>query len=125
MRTFEARLEHRDGKNSISVVTLSKRLDAAGMDEFREIIDRIPTHVPSKVIFNLDALTFIGSAGIGLLAAFADRLRKVGGDIRLIHVPAATVSLLELVGLAEILPRCDSEAEALAELRWDVRSQEV
>jgi len=56
------------------------------------------------VVVDLSAVTFLDVAGVGLLAALVNRQRVHGGHVHLRHVPAQAGRVLELTGLAGLLP---------------------
>jgi anti-anti-sigma factor len=81
-----------------------KALEAAldmGAHEFRHFV------------LGLSELTRLDSIGVGLIARYAERLRKRGGDIRLAAPPQFLVHLLDLTRLSDSLISYPTEEAAI------------
>jgi anti-anti-sigma factor len=66
-----------------------------------------------QFVLNLRELTRLDSIGVGLIARYAERLRKRGGDIRLASPPQFLVHLLQLTRLSDTLISYPTEEEAI------------
>ena len=67
-----------------------------------------------KLVLDLRGVTYIDSAGLGLLVAKYVSVRRTGGDVRLVHVTARSNQLLSITKLATVFRMFESEAEAVA-----------
>jgi anti-sigma B factor antagonist len=66
-----------------------------------------------KVLLNLKEVTRIDSTGIGIIVAKYLSLRRLGGDLKLVHVSDRGRHLLAVTKLSRVIESFDSEQEAL------------
>jgi anti-sigma B factor antagonist len=66
-----------------------------------------------KVILNLEDVARIDSTGIGIIVAKYLSLRRLGGDLKLLHVNERGRRLLEVTKLSRVLESFESEDEAV------------
>ncbi len=116
MSTFTTKMETRKTPRPIRVVTLSGRLDAAGLPILQECLNSIRPEKDLRLLFDLEGLGFVGSAGIGLFLSFVEEVRGAGGDARFINIPEQILSILSLLNVLEFLTRSESAQEAIEEL---------
>jgi anti-anti-sigma factor len=76
------------------------------------------------VVVDLREVTFMDVAGVGLLAALWNRQHAHGGRVHLRQVPAQVTRVLQLTGLAEVLPVEPAPSPRLAADVIDLRSME-
>src|SRR5215212_2157644 len=73
------------------------------------------------IVVDLSEVTFMDVAGVGLLAALVNRQYAHGGRVHLREVPAQVARVLELTGLAAVLPvepaASDGSAARVIDLR--------
>ena len=98
---------------SCLVAKLSGELDLSSATVFKERVDQElrATGAPNLVL-NLRGLDFVDSTGLG---AILGRMRQVtagGGKLVLAAVPPKVLSMLEMAGLASLLPMARTEDEA-------------
>ncbi len=71
--------------DTVAVIALSGRLVLGDGDSaLREHIDALLARGRSQVVLNLHDVTYIDSCGIGALVAALVKLRRVGGDLKLV-----------------------------------------
>jgi anti-anti-sigma factor len=76
----------------------------------------LEAHVPGKgLVLNLEGVTFLSSAGVGVLMVLADRLGNQGG-LRLAPVSKPVNTVLGLLNLDQFLTIDSSEDDAVAGL---------
>lgn len=98
---------------SCLVAKLIGELDLSSATIFKERVDQElrATGAPNLVL-NLRGLDFVDSTGLG---AILGRMRQVtagGGKLVLAAVPPKVLSMLEMAGLASLLPMARTEDEA-------------
>lgn len=98
---------------SCLVAKMSGELDLSSATVFKERVDQElrATGAPNLVL-NLRDLDFVDSTGLG---AILGRMRQVtagGGSLVLAAVPPKVLSMLEMAGLASLLPMAHTEDEA-------------
>lgn len=68
----------------------------------------------SRVIFELSAVPFIDSAGVGALIGAVRKLREGNGDAAVCSARPSVARVLKLVGLSRVVPVVSSVDEARA-----------
>ena len=67
----------------------------------------------TRVIFDLAALTYVASAGIGLFISSRQRITEAGGKMELFAPSSAVQEIFAIIGLNDLF-RADHEVAALA-----------
>lgn len=68
----------------------------------------------NRLVFDLSALEFLSSTGIGIIAACITNARQAGKQVVLCCVPKQAARVLDVTGVSALAERFDSEADALA-----------
>ena len=84
----------------VAVITLVGDVDISNAGRVRETVTAVAGGRPERLVFDLADLTFIDSAGISVLVAATGALE----DVRLRRPSAIVSRVIELTGLAEVLP---------------------
>ncbi len=79
----------------------------------RETVDRLVREGRAKILVDLAAVSYIDSAGIGMLIAKYLSVRRKGGDLKLVHLTARGLLVMTITKLLNVFETFDSEAEAL------------
>lgn len=108
---MEIRYQETHGQ-SIGIITLNGRLDAANSHEFKTLFTSWAEKTGLFVIDCTD-LDFIDSSGIGALVACLRKVMNTGGDIHLASVNAKVTMVLELTRANQILAIHATMDEAL------------
>jgi anti-sigma B factor antagonist len=97
----------------ITLVGLTGRL-ALGREsqQLEGMVTGFLTQGRRLVIFDLSAVDYIDSAGIGMLALVAGQLKEHGGRLILVAVEGRVRSLVRQTQLDAIMPMCGSVTEA-------------
>ena len=98
----------------IAVLDLNGRV-TAGVEAtvFRERIDALHEAGKVNVILNMAEVDYVDSTGLGALVMLATRLRKDGGNIKLLNVNRRNIELLVMTKLSTIFELFDDEQEAV------------
>ena len=106
------RTEIREGKG---VVTICGSLNAAGVDSFREQMQKWMAANESVPQLVLDAseMDYIDSAGLGVLIALLKRATERGGDIRIACLSNKARMVFEITRAFKIFEIFDTVEEAL------------
>jgi anti-sigma B factor antagonist len=101
--------------DGVAVLELNGKL-ALGRESQRieTLVDDFARRQVTRVIFDLTGVNYIDSAGIGLLALAAGKLKEGGGKLVVVS-PAANraTQLLKLTQMNAIVPLCETMAEAM------------
>ena len=102
----------------VAVLRLTGRLVLEDTESpLRTEIERLMKDGCSKLVLELSRVTYIDSAGLGLLVAKFVRLRRAGGDLRLVHPTPRSVHLMNITNLASVFETYPTEADAVASFR--------
>ena len=106
------RVEIRGGKG---VVTLSGPLNAAGVDTFREQMQKwMAEHETNRqIVLDAGEMAYIDSAGLGVLIALLKRATEHGGDIRIARLGNKARMVFEITRAFKIFEIFDTVEEAL------------
>ncbi len=83
--------------------------DVVLRDRVHELLDA----GKSKILLNLQGVTYMDSAGIGELVACYKRAREKGGSVRLLNPSGKVSDLLQLTKLEQVFDTFRDESEAL------------
>jgi anti-anti-sigma factor len=67
----------------------------------------------SRVVLDLADLTYISSAGLGVLTGTLGTFRERGGDLKLARTPEKVFRVLDLLGFTRLMTLYDSPEEAI------------
>ena len=88
--------------------------DAHQPHDFHETFLADLPDLPNRIVFNLEQVENVYSAGIGILANCFTESKAAGKSMILCCVPGHVQKLLTLTGVMPLLTATDTEAEALA-----------
>jgi anti-sigma B factor antagonist len=100
---------------AVTVVDIEGVLDINTVGEFESILQELFKKKQYKIVLNMKKLTYISSAGFGVLMSIIKDVRKNRGDIKIANVSPdiyKVFDLLELPGLFHILK---TEQDAVGE----------
>ncbi len=98
---------------AVSVVGLVGSLDIQNVEEFEQILIKLFKERRYKIVLNLEKLTYISSAGIGVLMSVIKEVRKNRGDIKLTNVCPDVYKVLDLLELPGIFHILKTEQDAI------------
>lgn len=97
--------------NGTAVCRLEGELDVLSVPEFRRALSVIGPGC--RVVFDLQAVGFIDSAGLGALIGGVRRARELHGDAVVCRARASVSRVFNMVGLHRIVHLADDRAEAV------------
>jgi anti-sigma B factor antagonist len=99
---------------AVAVLTLAGRIVLEDMESpLRTEIDRLVRDGCFKLVLDLAAVSYIDSAGLGLMVAKFVSLRSRGGDLRLVHPTPRSMHLMTITSLATVFETYASEDAAV------------
>jgi anti-sigma B factor antagonist len=106
----------------VVVLTLSGEITLDDGDlAFGRWIDDLGARGVVKIIVDLAAVTYIDSAGIGMMAAMLKDVRKRGGDIRILRLNTQGQRLFGVLKLKTTFEVFNDEAAALRSFEFRPR----
>ena len=111
-------IEEKQIEPDITAVALVGRL-ALGRESQRveTIIDELLQNGRVRVILDMTGVNYLDSAGIGLLALAAGRLKERGGKLVVVAQAGRVLSLLTMTQITVIVPVCPTLAAAADSLK--------
>lgn len=94
-----------DGPGDWAVVVLAGEVDLGLVPEVREALDALLAENRTRIVLDLALVSFMDSAGIGVLVYGMRRAEaRPGGGLRIAAAGPQVSKLLELTGLSEVIP---------------------
>jgi stage II sporulation protein AA (anti-sigma F factor antagonist) len=101
-------------KRGVLLVRVEGELDMHVATEFRETVDHaLELSGVKHVLFNLEAVKFIDSSGLGVLLGRYKKISGLGGIMSATQIQPQVLQIFELSGLLKIIKLYHSEKEAL------------
>ena len=98
----------------ITILRLSGRLELdAGDLTLRDCIDRLVEQNRIRVVLDMEGVTRMDSAGIGMLVGKYLSVRRHGGSFKLLNLTPRSHRLMDITRLARIFEAYEDEQEAL------------
>ena len=92
-------------EDKLLLLQITEEIDHHFAEEIRRKADyEITRYMPRKVIFDFNKVTFMDSAGIGMLIGRYKVAKMLGGTIELINVKPSIKKVLEMSGVLKIVP---------------------
>lgn len=100
--------------DGVTILDLSGRLvldqgDAA----FRDCVADLLARGQNQVLLNLLNVSYIDSAGVGVMVAKMLSVRRTGGDMKLLHLTPRSTRVMTITKLLTVFEAFDDEEEAV------------
>ncbi len=99
--------------NQVNILELSGEIDINTSPEVRKVFDRLIKEARKKVLLNFAEVVYIDSSGLATLVEMLQRLKRLGGVLRLSNLSEKVKGLFEITKLDKLFNIFPSEAEAL------------
>ena len=98
----------------VTILDMNGRLvldqgDAALRDRVVDLLRR----GQKQILINLQEVTYIDSAGVGMMVAKMLSVRRAGGDMKLLHLTARSNRVMTITRLLTVFEAFDDEEEAI------------
>ncbi len=97
----------------ITVLHLAEDITYSVRGELRAAIERLCSEGCRQLILDLEEVTFLDSAALGLLALLSHQFKMMSGHLSLLNPQAGVREILTLSNMNRIVPIHDSLEEAL------------
>ena len=99
-------------KEKILLLKLTEEIDECSVQKIRRKADyEIERYMPKKVIFDFNSVSFMDSAGIGLIIGRYRLTNMLGGNLEITNVTDSIKKILEMSGILKIIPVTEIEQE--------------
>ena len=99
-----------------AVVAVVGKVDASTEQPFRDALTSVLVHGVPRIVVDLSRVTFMSSAGIGVLMGVRRVLADAGGSLVLASPHGEVAQVLSITGVAGVIPVTASPADAVAAL---------
>lgn len=80
---------------------------------FREHVNGLLARGQTRIVLNLENVSYIDSAGVGVMVAKFLTVRRAGGDMKLLHLTPRSNRVMTITKLLTVFEAFDSEQEAV------------
>ena len=115
MKSFTLETRQAPSNTSVTVIDMQGELDTNTAVDFEKTLNGIFSEGKYKIVLNLEKLSYISSAGFGILMSNIKDVRKHRGDIKIINVRPDVYSIFELLELPGLFHILKTEGEAIHE----------
>ena len=99
-------------KDKQLTLKIEEEIDEHATEKLRRKIDNeITRFLPRKVIFDFSNVTFMDSAGIGMLLGRYKIIKMLGGQLELLNVNKQIEKIFEISGILKIIPKIKNNEE--------------
>ena len=99
---------------NVTILDLEGRLVAEdGFEPLRQVLNRLIADGRTNVLLNMDGVTYLDSAGIGLIACKFVTLNRHNGRLKLCNLHLRSHEVLNVTKLLTVFEAFDSETEAV------------
>lgn len=77
----------------------------------RKLDNEIERYMPKEIIFDFSKVTFMDSAGIGLLIGRYKLANMIGGRVKVANITSSIRKIFEMSGILKIMPEVKEEKE--------------
>ena len=98
-------------KDKLLVVEISEEIDHHIAEKIRrKVDDEITRYMPRKTIFDFSRVTFMDSAGIGMIIGRYKMMKLIGGSLEIENINNNVKRILEMSGINKIIPIQDKKS---------------
>ena len=98
-------------KSNTLMVEITEEIDHHTTEKIRrKLDDDITRFMPGKVIFDFNKVSFMDSAGIGMIIGRYKMVSMLGGTVEMKNVKESIRKIFEMSGVVKIIPIIDSYA---------------
>lgn len=92
-------------RDKLLIFELTEEIDHHEAEKIRRKMDyEIQRYMPKRVLFDFNSVTFMDSAGIGMLIGRYKIAKIFGATVELVNVTSSIKKIFEMCGLLKIIP---------------------
>ena len=92
-------------KDKLLVFKISDEIDDHNVQKIRGKVDyEIERYMPKRIIFDFDSVSFMDSAGIGLIIGRYKFTNMLGGKLEVANLTPAVKRIFEMSGILRLIP---------------------
>ena len=91
-------------EDKLLIFKITEELDHHTVEKIRRRADyEIEKHIPRKVILDFNKVSFMDSAGIGLILGRYKNISLLGGKLEVVNVSNQVIKILNMSGLSRLI----------------------
>ena len=92
-------------EDKLLIVKITDEIDDHSAQMIRRKVDyEIERYMPRKIVFDFNSVTFMDSAGIGLIIGRYKFARMLGASLELSNLTGSVKKLFEMSGILKLIP---------------------
>ena len=92
-------------KSKLLLIKITEEIDECKVKELRRKLDyEIERFCPKRVVFDFDRVTFMDSAGIGMVIGRYKEISMLGGTLELANMSETVKKIFQMSGVLRIIP---------------------
>lgn len=92
-------------EKKLLVFKITDEIDDCSVQKIRRRADyEIERYMPRKVVFDFDSVTFMDSAGIGLIIGRYKFVNMLGGKLEVANLTESVKKIFEMSGILRLIP---------------------
>ena len=92
-------------EDKLLIFKITEEIDDFSVQKIRRRADyEIERYIPKKVIFDFNSVTFMDSAGIGLIIGRYKFAKMLGGTVELANLTNSIKRIFEMSGILRLIP---------------------
>ncbi len=92
-------------EDKLLIIKITDEIDECSVQKIRRKADyEIERYMPKRVVFDFDSVTFMDSAGIGLLIGRYKLANMMGGKVELTNLTQSVKKIFEMCGVLKLIP---------------------
>jgi anti-anti-sigma factor len=107
---MQTRVEKSDG---VAVVVIEGRVDGTTASDLGQVLHDVVAAGDSRLVLDLEAVEYVGSAGLREFVTALKKATQQDGDLRLASPNERVTAILELSGLSSILAIHSTRGDAV------------
>ena len=101
-------------QKEIMFVNLTGELDQSTADQVKlRLKATLAAHDVKHIVFNLKALTFMDSSGIGIILGRYNQVKSIGGRVFVLGMNPTVNKMFHMAGLNQIITIIDDESKVM------------
>ena len=98
-------------KDKLLKVEITEEIDHHIVEKIRrKVDDEITRYMPRKTIFDFSRVSFMDSAGIGMIIGRYKMMKLIGGETEIINISPNVKRILEMSGINKIISMKEKKA---------------
>ena len=99
-------------KDKLLLIKITEEIDHHSAEKLRRKADNeITRYMPRKVVFDFNKVSFMDSAGIGMIIGRYKTANLLGGTVEMQNVKPSIKKIFEMSGVLKLIPLVETQKE--------------